>query len=148
MTKSTVTTEAIAGVADLNAGYTLGNADVAILKALAAELLAVREAQSGWTNNGQADAALVMLDRIDTIDTDDDERIEEVKRIVRLLAAPPAPAVPADVIDTLRLALDAMEFMGDTLNELDAATPDGIVRVTPAFSAVREMLAAAPTPTK
>ncbi len=55
------------------------------------------------------------------------------------------PAVPADVIGTLKLALDAMEFMGNTLNELDAATPDGIVRVTPAFSAVREMLAAAPT---
>lgn len=41
---TTVTTEAIAGVADLKAGYTLGHADVAILKALAAELLAVREA--------------------------------------------------------------------------------------------------------
>lgn len=62
-----------------------------------------------------------------------------------IYAAPPAPAVPADVISTLRLALDAMEFMGNALNELDAATPDGIVRVSPAFSAVREMLAAAPT---
>lgn len=64
------------------------------------------------------------------------------------ITAPPAPAVSSDVIGTLRLALDAMEFMGNTLNELDAATPDGIVRVTPAFSAVREMLAAAPTPTR
>lgn len=46
MTIPTVTTETINGVADLKAGYTLGHADVAILKALAAELLAVREARS------------------------------------------------------------------------------------------------------
>ncbi|WP_447880998.1 hypothetical protein [Serratia fonticola] len=76
---------------------------------MAKELLAVREAQSGWTNNGLANSALVMLDRIDTLDTDDDERIEEVKRIVRLLSVPPAPAVQSDVEAVLAL-LEAGEW--------------------------------------
>ena len=43
----------------------------------------------GWTSNCDADAALVMLDRIDTIDCDDDERIESIKNIIRRLAAAP-----------------------------------------------------------
>lgn len=91
MTISTVPTEAIAGVADLNAGYTLGHADVAILKALAAELLAVREAQpvryqwreigeGGWQDCDKAryDYCNIMPE----LDT-------------RTITAPPAPAVPA-----------------------------------------------------
>lgn len=41
----------------------------------------------GWTCNLDADAALVMLDRIDTLDEADDVRIEEVKLIIRKLAA-------------------------------------------------------------
>lgn len=48
----------------------------------------------GWTGQADADAALVMLDRIDTTDSDDDCRIEEVKSIIRRLVAAPAPAVP------------------------------------------------------
>ncbi|WP_257839722.1 DUF551 domain-containing protein [Salmonella enterica] len=43
----------------------------------------------GWTSNCDADAALVMLDRIDTIDCADDERIESAKNIIRRLAAAP-----------------------------------------------------------
>ena len=45
----------------------------------------------GWTGNGDANAALVMLDRIDTLAPEDDDRIEEVKQIIRYLAAPKAP---------------------------------------------------------
>lgn len=41
----------------------------------------------GWTHNSDADAALVMLDRIDTLDPADDGRIEDVKRIIRKMAA-------------------------------------------------------------
>jgi|GEM_PF-501358 len=44
--------------------------------------------QTGWTGNGDADAALVMLDRIDTLDSADDARIEDIKRIIRTLAKP------------------------------------------------------------
>ena len=47
----------------------------------------------GWTSNCDADAALVMLDRIDTIDCADDERIESVKNIIRRLAAAPGQEV-------------------------------------------------------
>lgn len=45
----------------------------------------------GWTGNSDANAALVMLDRIDTLAPEDDDRIEEVKRIIRSLAEPTAP---------------------------------------------------------
>lgn len=41
----------------------------------------------GWTHNSDADAALVMLDRIDTLDAADDGRVEDVKRIIRKMAA-------------------------------------------------------------
>ena len=47
------------------------------------------ELPDGWTNNGLADSALVMLDRIDAIGPDDEARIEEVKQIIRQLGAPP-----------------------------------------------------------
>lgn len=42
---------------------------------------------NGWTCNLDADAALVMLDRIDTLDEADDVRIKDVKRIIGKLAA-------------------------------------------------------------
>ena len=48
---------------------------------------------AGWTGNCDADAALVMLDRIDTVDCADDERIESVKSIIRRLAAAPEQEV-------------------------------------------------------
>lgn len=93
MTKSTLTTEAIAGVADLKAGYTLGHADVAILKTISVELLAVREAQSvpvAW----QAESK-VRCNRMTTLN-------KEVAAdwafkgftVTPLFTAPPAPAVP------------------------------------------------------
>ncbi|MDU5000041.1 MAG: DUF551 domain-containing protein [Enterobacteriaceae bacterium] len=44
----------------------------------------------GWTGSSDANAAIVMLDRINTLESDDDDRIEDVKRIIRLLAAAPA----------------------------------------------------------
>ena len=42
-----------------------------------------------WTLSAEANAALVMLDRIDTTDASDDERINEIKRIIRLMASAP-----------------------------------------------------------
>lgn len=50
--------------------------------------------EQGWTDNSDANAALVMLDRIDTLDPADDDRIEEVKLIIRSLAAPKIPDAP------------------------------------------------------
>lgn len=52
--------------------------------------------------------------------------------------------LPDNVRDALTLALQAMEFMGDTLNNIDAVCTEDVEYVTPAFNAVRELLAAAP----
>lgn len=43
----------------------------------------------GWTGSDEANAALIMLDRIETVDSVDDDRIEGIKRIIRWLAAAP-----------------------------------------------------------
>lgn len=48
--------------------------------------------------------------------------------------------LPAKVIDALEKALQAMSFMGDTLNALDAVCEEDVEYVTPAFEAVREVL--------
>lgn len=56
-------------------------------RAEAAEAKLAELEPTGWTHNLDADAALVMLDRIDTIDPADDFRIEDVKRIIRKMAA-------------------------------------------------------------
>lgn len=58
-----------------------------------AEPVTVATVPDGWTANADANAALVMLDRIDTIDCADDERIESVKSIIRRLAAAPEQEV-------------------------------------------------------
>lgn len=52
--------------------------------------------------------------------------------------------LPDNVRQALTLALQAMEFMGDTLNNIDAVCTEDVEYVTPAFNAVRELLAAAP----
>lgn len=49
-----------------------------------------------------------------------------------------------NVRETLTLALQAMEFMGDTLNNIDAVCTEDVEYVTPAFNAVRGLLTAAP----
>ncbi len=72
---------------------------------------------------------------------EDNARIEAFKA---LLPKPPAPTVPDNVREALTLALQAMEFMGDTLNNIDAVRTEDVEYVTPAFNAVRELLAAAP----
>ncbi|MFH2815289.1 hypothetical protein ABK803_18595 [Enterobacter ludwigii] len=46
-------------------------------------------AQDGWTGSDEANAALIMLDRIETVDSVDDDRIEGIKRIIRGLAEAP-----------------------------------------------------------
>jgi hypothetical protein len=48
--------------------------------------------------------------------------------------------LPDNVIDALEKALQAMSFMGDTLNALDAVCEEDVEYVTPAFEAVREVL--------
>lgn len=52
--------------------------------------------------------------------------------------------LPDNVREALTLALQAMEFMGDTLNNIDAVCTEDVEYVTPAFAAVRGLLAAAP----
>jgi hypothetical protein len=52
----------------------------------------------------------------------------------------PAYKLPASVIDALEKALQAMSFMGDTLNALGAVCEEDVEYVTPAFEAVREVL--------
>lgn len=73
----------------------------------------------GWTNNGMADSALVMLDRIDTLDPDDDVRIEEVKRIVRQLASAlqqqnEPQNIPNIIPDSCKLTYDEQDYKWDS----------------------------------
>lgn len=44
---------------------------------------------SGWTEDINANSAIVMLDRINTLDSDDDCRIEEIKNIIRRMTGTP-----------------------------------------------------------
>lgn len=156
MTISTVTNETIAGVANLKAGYTLGHADVAILKALAADLLAVREAQSvpvAW----QAESK-VRCNRMTTLN-------KEVAAdwafkgftVTPLYTAPPAPAVPAGF---KLVPVESNDAWAERYCELTNKHPDGwlttylgdgAVTITFREKSKREidaMLAAAPNPTK
>lgn len=55
-----------------------------------------------------------------------------------------SPVIPDSARDALEKALAAMEFMGDTLNNLDAVCTEDVELVAPAFYAVRSVLAAAP----
>ncbi len=54
-----------------------------------------------------------------------------------------SPAISDSARDALEKALAAMEFMGDTLNNLDAVCTEDVELVAPAFDAVRNVLAAA-----
>lgn len=54
-----------------------------------------------------------------------------------------SPAIPDSARDALEKALAAMEFMDDTLNNLDAVCTEDVELVAPAFDAVRNVLAAA-----
>ncbi|EPY9768784.1 hypothetical protein ACXH7K_001756 [Klebsiella variicola] len=54
-----------------------------------------------------------------------------------------SPAISDSARDALEKALAAMEFMGDTLNNLDAVCTEDVELVAPAFDAVRSVLAAA-----
>lgn len=51
--------------------------------------------------------------------------------------------IPDSIRDALFKSLAAMEFMGDTLNNLDAVCTEDVGFVAPAFDAVRSVLAAA-----
>lgn len=45
------------------------------------------------------------------------------------------------LLDAVRLAYDAMNYLGDVLNGMDAAEPEDVERTAPAFDAVRAALA-------
>lgn len=79
------------------------------------------------------------------IDKWDDERryVRVLEIALAALTQPASPALnlPGDARQALNLALQAMEFMGDTLNNLDAVCPEDVEFVTPAFNAVRSILA-------
>lgn len=68
------------------------------------------------------------------------------EEVERLLAQPVSSGytLPDNVREALTLALQAMEFMGDALNNIDAVCTEDVEFVTPAFTAVRGLLAAAP----
>lgn len=59
-----------------------------------------------------------------------------------------SPVIPDSARDALEKALAAMEFMGDTLNNLDAVCTEDVELVAPAFDAVRSVLAASPQEVK
>ncbi|NXZ86376.1 hypothetical protein HZI30_05425 [Serratia fonticola] len=105
---TTVTTEAIAGVADLKAGYTLGHADVAILKAISAELLSVRKAQS-------VPAGKFVLEpseqRYHHIKHGEYQHTEPKFSLVKLYTAPPAPAVTGKTRLSPRMYADCVNML-------------------------------------
>ncbi|QDI41661.1 hypothetical protein [Serratia marcescens] len=73
--------------------------------------------------------------------------IDYCENCLRAMLAQPVSSgykLPDNVREALTLALQAMEFMGDTLNNIDAVCTEDVEYVTPAFNAVRELLAAAP----
>jgi len=92
---------------------------------------------------------------LDGVDTGSDASITEyasrgsavINQLLRILATQPVSSgykLPDNVREALALALQAMEFMGDTLNNIDAVCTEDVEYVTPAFTAVRGLLAAAP----
>ncbi|WP_311790852.1 MULTISPECIES: hypothetical protein [Pantoea] len=97
---------------------------------------------TGWTHNLDADAALVMLDRIDTLDAADDGRIEDVKRIIRKMAA--ALAAPQNAAQNIHEIIPGWKLVPvEPTQEMvdacfDATCAGGIQK------GYRAMLAAAP----
>lgn len=90
---TTLKIETIAGVADLKSGYTLGNADVLILKAMSDELLAVREAQPVGVirhveiGGGKTGCHATLFNPLPAG--------------TELFTAPPAPALPGELLDAM-----------------------------------------------
>ncbi|HBR7407568.1 TPA: hypothetical protein L9333_000708 [Klebsiella pneumoniae] len=75
--------------------------------------------------------------------------IDEVEAcLAAMLQGGNSPVIPDSARDALEKALAAMEFMGDTLNNLDAVCTEDVELVAPAFDAVRSVLAAAPQEVK
>jgi hypothetical protein len=163
-------TEAIAGVADLKAGYTLGHADVAILKALAAELLAVREAQRvpvAWTS--EANLELVSAKIPGNLEFMSGDK-SVYKKPIPLYTAPPAPAViccdvmgsslsigwslpdgyklvPVELLSTASMLIDLCRTHA-TLNGGGTYNQRVLSDCETTMNAIANLLAAAPTPTK
>lgn len=94
----------------------------------------------------------LIVDRLIDCSAADDDSIADAETFVynacraAMLAQPVSQGckLPDNVREALTLALQAMEFMGDTLNNIDAVCTEDVEYVTPAFAAVRGLLAAAP----
>lgn len=72
------------------------------------------------------------------------EQMELARIALASLGAEPvsqAYKLPERVTNALTLSLQAMEFMGDTLNNLDAVCTEDVEFIAPAFEAVRAVLA-------
>ncbi|MHC1349354.1 hypothetical protein [Klebsiella pneumoniae] len=130
MTKSTITREeSIQAVFDLKAGYTLGFADIEILKRVARMALAAMDSESGCLPldylQGHRDglewaSQLAEANHPETGDWLYDDPIELAKAIRKGPDMPPeqlAPVVPDDVLAALqkvaRMRLDLNDFDGD-----------------------------------
>ena len=123
---TTITREQAQAVSDLKAGYTLGHADVAILKDLARIALASLEAEAvGEVVLGEFDDCGCHPDaRVVCIAADGQADWENFKDGTRLYTAPPAPvSVPDDVMAAMqkvaRIRLDLNDFDGDKRGILD-----------------------------
>lgn len=94
----------------------------------------------------------LIVDRLIDCSAADDDSIADAETFVynacraAMLAQPVSQGykLPDNVREALTLALQAMEFMGDTLNNIDAVCTEDVEYVTPAFTAVRRLLAAVP----
>lgn len=130
MTKSTITREeSIQAVFDLKAGYTLGFADIEILKRVARMALAAMDSEYGCLPldylQGHRDglewaSQLAEANHPETGDWLYDDPIELAKAIRKGPDMPPeqlAPVVPDDVLAALqkvaRMRLDLNDFDGD-----------------------------------
>jgi hypothetical protein len=57
-----------------------------------------------------------------------------------------AAASRDELLRALRLSYDALNYLGDVLNGMDASRPEDVLRIGPAFHAVRAALAKYPEP--
>ena len=167
MTKSTITRERIAQIANPDAWVKCTHEEVQELARMA--LAAMDSEPVAWTDEQE----LRDVDRggcgyLFTVNPvtphADERRIILLYRHAQLAPASPVctcpsgdgslrwpcpvhpgnyPVIPDSARDALEKDLAAMEFMGDTLNNLDAVCTEDVELVAPAFDAVRSVLAAA-----
>ena len=101
------------------------------------------DAQEIW-NACRAAMFATAQEPVQSVDHVDGESPASIKAASALVSSPKNAAspsgLPASVVDALEKALQAMSFMGDTLNNLDAVCEEDVEYVSPAFEAVRSVL--------